>query len=62
MKANLPKGAQTEDDSGGRYAHWQFRKKLGFNRERLWYAHEPESVVENEKSKFYGISPYSEIT
>ena len=29
--------------SVGRYVHWQFREKLGFNRTRLWYEHEPES-------------------
>ena len=38
-------------DSVGRYVHWQFCEKLGFNRTRLWYEHEPESVVENEKFK-----------
>ena len=30
-------------DSVGRYVHWQFCEKLGFNRARLWYEHEPES-------------------
>ena len=29
-------------DSVGRYVHWQFCEKLGFNRARLWYEHEPE--------------------
>ena len=38
-------------DSAGRYVHWQFCEKLGFNRARLWYEHEPESVVENESFK-----------
>ena len=47
-------------DSGRRYVHWQFCKKLVFNKERLWYEHEPESVIEN--GIFYGISPYSVIT
>ena len=36
--------AQKEDkrrhDSVGRYVHWQFCEKLGFNKERLWYEHE----------------------
>ena len=49
-------------DSVGRYVHWQFCEKLGFNRTRLWYEHEPESVVGNKISKFCGISPYSMIT
>ena len=35
----------------GRYVHWQFCEKLGFNRASLWYEHEPESVVENENFK-----------
>ena len=30
----------------GKYVHWQFCEKLGFNRARLWYELEPESVVE----------------
>ena len=38
-------------DSVGRYVHWQFCEKLGFNRARLWYEHGPESVVENENFK-----------
>ena len=38
-------------NSVGRYVHWQFCEKLGFNRARLWYQHEPESVVENENFK-----------
>ena len=32
-------------DSVGRYVHWQFYEKLGFDRARLWYEHEPENVV-----------------
>ena len=28
-------------NSVGRYVHWQFCEKLGFNRSRLWYEHEP---------------------
>ena len=47
-------------DSGRRYVHWQFCEKLVFNKERLWYEYEPESVVEN--GILYGISPYSVIT
>ena len=38
-------------DSVGRYVYWQFCEELGFNRAWLWYEHEPESVVENEKFK-----------
>ena len=38
-------------DSVGRHVHWQFSKKLGFNRAGLWYEHEPESVVEDENCK-----------
>ena len=34
-----------------RYVHWQFCEKLGFNRARLWYEHEPESVVQNKNFK-----------
>ena len=37
-------------DSVGKYVHWQFCEKLGLNRARLWYDHEPVSVVENENS------------
>ena len=32
-------------DGVGWYVHWQFCEKLGFNRARLWYEHEPERVV-----------------
>ena len=32
-------------DRIGRDVHWQFCKKLGFNRVRLWCQNEPESVV-----------------
>ena len=38
-------------DSVGRYEHWQFSEKLGFNRTRRWYEHEPESVTENRNFK-----------
>ena len=47
-------------DSVGRYVHWQFcqdsigqgfDRKLGYNRARIWYEHEAESVVENENFK-----------
>ena len=38
-------------DSVRRYVHWQFCEKLRFNRARLWYEHEPKSVVENENFK-----------
>ena len=38
-------------DSLGRYVHWQFCEKLGFNRAGFWYEHEPESVVDNENFK-----------
>ena len=38
-------------DSVGRYVFWQFCEKLGFNRTRFWYEHEPESVVENKNVK-----------
>ena len=38
-------------DSVGRYVHWQFYEKLGFNRARFWYEHKPESVIENENFK-----------
>ena len=61
--ANLPKRSSNgRHDSVGRYVHWQICEKLGFNRTRLWYEHEPESVVGNKISKFCGISPYSMIT
>ena len=38
-------------DSVGRYVHWEFCEKLGFNRARLSYEHEPESVVQNKNCK-----------
>ena len=38
-------------DSVGRYVHWQFCDKLGFNRVRLWYEHQPGSVVQNKNYK-----------
>ena len=38
-------------DSVERYVHWQFCEKLGFNRARLRYGREPESVIENENFK-----------
>ena len=38
-------------DSVGRHVHWQFSKKLEFNRAGLWYEHEPESVVEDGNCK-----------
>ena len=38
-------------DSVGRYVQWQFCEKLGFSRARLWYEHEPESVVKTENFK-----------
>ena len=39
------------NDTVGRYVHWQFCEKLGFNRARLWYEHEPKSVIENKNFK-----------
>ena len=45
------KECKRRHDSVGRYIHWQFREKLGFNRARLWYEHEPQSVIENENFK-----------
>ena len=38
-------------DSVGRYVHWQFCDKLGFNRARLWYEHQPGTVVQNKNYK-----------
>ena len=38
-------------NSVGRYMHWQFCEKLGFNRARLWYEYEPENVVQNKNFK-----------
>ena len=54
--ANLPKRSTDIHTtyttySLGRYLHWQFCEKLGFNRARVWYEHEPESVTENENFK-----------
>ena len=51
---NVGKLAQKEykrrHDSVRRF--WEkFCEKLGFDRARLWYEHEPESVVENENFK-----------
>ena len=45
------KECKQRHDSVRRYVHWQFCEKLGFNRARLWYEYEPESLVENENSK-----------
>ena len=45
------KNYKLRHDSIGRYVHWQFCEKLGFNSARLWYEHEQESVVENENFK-----------
>ena len=42
-------------DSVGRYVHWQFYEKLGFNRARIWYEHEPEVWLKIKISKFYGF-------
>ena len=38
-------------DSVGRYVHWEFCEKVGFNRARLSYEHEPERVVQNKYCK-----------
>ena len=38
-------------DSVGKYVNCQFCEKLGFNRARLWYEHQPESVVDNDNFK-----------
>ena len=38
-------------DIVGRFVHEQFCEKLGFNRARLWYEHEPERVVGNKNFK-----------
>ena len=38
-------------DSVGRYVYWRFSEKLGFNRARLWYEHEPGSAVQNKNYK-----------
>ena len=51
MWQTCPKKYKRRHDSVGRYVHWQFCEKLGFNRARLWYEHEPESVIENEDFK-----------
>ena len=55
IKSECGKLAQKEykrgHDSVERYVHWQFCEKLGFNRARLWYEQEPESVIENENFK-----------
>ena len=47
----VPRKYKRRHDSAGRYVHWQFCEKLGFNRARLWCEHEPESLVENENVK-----------
>ena len=38
-------------NSVGKHVHWHFSKKLGLNRARFWYEHEPENVVENKNFK-----------
>ena len=40
-----------QHDSVGNIKIWQFCEKLGFNRSRLWYKNQPESVVVNENFK-----------
>ena len=47
----VQKDYKRRNDSVGRYVHWQCWEKLGLNRDRLWYEHEPESVVQNENFK-----------
>ena len=42
-------------DGIGRYVHWQFCEKLGFNRARLWYEHEPERVVKKKIQNSMGF-------
>ena len=51
MWQTCSKEVQTASCSVGRYAHWQFCEKLGFNRVRLWYEYEPESIVQNKNCK-----------
>ena len=55
MVSECSKLAQKEykrrHDSVGKYVHWQFCEKLGFNRVRLWYEHEPGTVVQNKNYK-----------
>ena len=36
--------------------HWKLARKCNFEAGDKWYEHEPESVLENEDYKFYGIS------
>ena len=45
------KECKLKHDRVGRYVHWQFCEKIGFNRARLWYEHEPKTVVENKNLK-----------
>ena len=44
----VQKESKRRHDCIRRYVDWQFCEKLGFNRARLWYEHEQESVAENE--------------
>ena len=47
--------AQTEykirHDNIAKAVHWELCKKNGLDYVEKWYAHEPESVMENEKCK-----------
>ena len=45
------KECKLKHDRVGRYVHWQFCEKIGFNGARLWYEHEPKIVVENKNLK-----------
>ena len=51
MWQTCPKGVETDADSVGRYVHEQFCEDLRFSRARLWYEHEPDSIVENGNVK-----------
>ena len=51
MWQTCPKEYKRRHDNVGRYVHWQFYEKLSINWARLWYEHEPESVVENKNFK-----------
>ena len=54
--ANLPKKEyKRRHDGVGWYVHWQFCEKLGFNRARLWYEHEPERVVKKKIENSMGF-------
>ena len=52
---------KTRHDWLGKAIHWELSKKFEFDHMNKWYMHNPESVLENEMKKFFGILKYKRI-